>query len=212
MFGHIHKLNSMGWVAQEGRAAGQRLQHTRLAFLAQVVADRTTLGNQPYQAFRLMGVQLVGHEQPDRVRVGIDGLGDMGNKVGFRAPWTEAGCHDLPTHDIEVGDQAQRAVADIFKLAAFLQPTLHWFGFRDPFKRLNTGHLITTHDMPTQAVEQRCIGIDGTDARNLVAKGQRVGRLGFRIQPVATTVWVQIGLALKTARLNGLKSWAQSLV
>ena len=159
-----------------------------------------------------MRVQLVGHEQPDRVRVGSDGLADMGDKIGFGAAWAETGRHDLSTHDIEIGDQAQCAVALVFELAAFLQPTLHGFGFRDPFKRLNTGHLITTHDVPAQAIQQRCVGIHGTDGRNLVAKGQRVGRFGFGIQPVATTVGVQRGLALKTARLNGLKSLTQYLV
>jgi hypothetical protein len=89
---------------------------------------------------------------------------------------------------------------------------LHRFGFGDPLERLNTGHLITTDDMPAQASEQRCIGIQRTNRFNLLAKGQWVGRLGFGIQPVATTVRVQSGLALKTARLNGLKWWTQLLV
>jgi hypothetical protein len=77
---------------------------------------------------------------------------------------------------------------------------------------LNTGHLITTHDVPTEAIEQWCVGIHRTDGFNLVSKGQRVSGLGFGIQPVATTVWLEFGLALKTARLNGLKWSAQSLV
>jgi hypothetical protein len=72
---------------------------------------------------------------------------------------------------------------------------------------LNTGHLITTHDVPTQARQQRCVGIHGTDGFNLLGKGQRLGRLGFCIQPIATTVWLERGLALKTARLNGLRCW-----
>ena len=135
-----------------------------------------------------MRVQLVSHEQPDRLWVGINGLGDMGKKVGFRAPWAETGCHDLTTHDIEIGDQGERAVAHILKLAAFRTPTLHRFGFGDPFERLNAGHLITTDNMATQRVQQRRIGIHGTDGFDLRGKGERISRFGLGIQPVAAAV------------------------
>lgn len=212
MFRHIDKLYPMARVAQEGGARAQRPHHTRLAFLSQFVAERTALGNQANQAFRLMDVQLISHEQPDCLRVGIDRLGDMGDKVGFCTLWAETGRHDLPTHDIEVGNQRERAVALVLELAAFLQTWLHRLGRGDPFERLNAGHLITTHDMSTQAVEQWRVGIHGTNGFNLFSKGQRVSRLGFGIQPVARTVWLELGLALKTARQNGLKSSAQSLV
>ena len=66
--------------------------------------------------------------------------------------------------------------------------------------------------MPTQAVEQRGIGIDGTNGLNLLAKGDWVSQLGFRVQPVATAMRLEIGLALKNARLNGLRWWQQCLV
>jgi hypothetical protein len=66
--------------------------------------------------------------------------------------------------------------------------------------------------MTTQAVQQWCIGIDRTDGLNLVAKAKWVSRLGFGVQPVAAAMRLQIGLALRTARLNGLKSQEQCLV
>ena len=103
-------------------------------------------------------------------------------------------------------------MALVLKLASLDLIRLHRLGWRDPFQGLNAGHLIATHAMPTQAVEQRGIGIDGTDGLNLLAKGDRVNRLGFRIQPVATAMRLEIGLALKNARLNGLKSRAPALV
>src|SRR6266545_1388417 len=120
MFGHIHKLNPVARIAQEGGAARQRLQNTALAFFAQVVGDRTALSDQSHQTFRLMGVELVADEQPHRIGIRIDGLGDMRGEVGFRAPRPQAGCDDLAGGNIEVGDQAQCAVTNIFKLAPFL--------------------------------------------------------------------------------------------
>ena len=152
-----------------------------------------------------MRVQLVGDEQPDGLRIGIDGLRDVGREVGFRARRAECGRHNLATHDIEVGDQAHCAVADIFKLAPFDLAWPHRFGWSNPFERLNTGHLIATQDMAAQAVEQWCIGVDGTDGFNLLAKGDRICRFSFGVQPIATTMRLQIGLALTSARLNGLR-------
>jgi len=59
--------------------------------------------------------------------------------------------------------------------------------------------------MTAQGVQQWCIGIDGTDGLNLLGKGDRVSLLGFGVQPIATAMWLQRGLALKSARPNGLK-------
>jgi hypothetical protein len=50
------------------------------------------------------------------------------------------------------------------------------------------------------------------DGLNLLAKGNRIGGLGFGIQPIPRAMRVQISLALKTARLNGLRSRALALV
>jgi len=212
MLGHVDKLYPVARLAQKSGPAGYRLHYSRLAFLTQFVAKPTVCCNQAYQAFRLMGVQLVGHEEPDRIRVGSHRLADMSDKVGFRAPWAETGCHDLATHDIEIGNQAECAVTLVFKLAAFRKTWLHRFGFGNPFERLDTSHLITTHHVCTQAIEQWCVGIHSTDGLNLLGKANRVSRLGLRVQPVATTMWLESGLALKTARLNGLRCEQRCLV
>ena len=38
-----------------------------------------------------------------------------------------------------------------------------------------------------------------------IAKGDRICRFSFGVQPIATTMRLQIGLALTSARLNGLR-------
>jgi hypothetical protein len=77
---------------------------------------------------------------------------------------------------------------------------------------LDTGHLIRTHDVAPQGVQQRRIGIDGTNGFDLLSKGNRVGLLRFGIQPVAAAMGLKIGLLLKNGRPSAARWRTQSLV
>ena len=86
MLGYIDKLNSVSRVTQERRTARQAVQHATLALDPQILTQTTALRHQLYQRFRLMRVQLISDEQPNRLRIGIDRLGDMRGEVGLGAP------------------------------------------------------------------------------------------------------------------------------
>ncbi len=90
----------------------------------------------------------------------------------------------------------------VFKLATFLSPHAHWLGWCDTFEGLDAGHFVTAHDMATQGVQQRCIGVECTDGLDLLGEGERVNRLGLGVQPVAGTMRLELGLLLKSDRLN----------
>ena len=212
MLGYIHKLDSVRPIAQERGATRLRAQDARLAFHAQIVGHAAALGDQAHQAFRLMGIQLIRYEHPHRLGIAVDGLGDMGGEIRFGAARADAGGNHLPSDNIKIHDWAERAVPFVFKLAAFGATLTHRLGRSDAFKRLNPGHLVTAQDMAAQRVQEWCIGVQGTDGLDLLGKREWVNRFGLGVQPVARAMGVQIGFALKNARLNGLKSWTQSLV
>ncbi len=98
----------------------------------------------------------------------------------------------------------------ILELAPLHLPWLHRLGRGNAFERLNAGHLIGAHDVPTQRRQQWSIGVDGADRLDLLGKDLRLLGLGFGGQPVAAAMWLQIGLPLKSVPLNWVKSRQQS--
>jgi hypothetical protein len=64
--------------------------------------------------------------------------------------------------------------------------------------------------MAAQRMQQRRIGIDRTDGFDLLGKGLRLSLLGFGVEPVTTTMRLQIGLILKSAPPSGAKWGGQS--
>ena len=100
-------------------------------------------------------------------------------------------------------------MALVLKLTSLDLIRLHRLGWCDPFQGLNAGHLITTYDMAAQRVQQRRVGIHGTDALDLLSKGDRISRFGLGIQPVAAAMRLQGSLILKSARPSGVRCWSQ---
>jgi hypothetical protein len=90
------------------------------------------------------------------------------------------------------------AVPDIFELASLDQAWPHRFGGCLPFQGLDAGQFIGADDMHTEVVQQRRVGVEGTNRLNVLGKGQRV-RFGG-VQPVAAAMGFEFGLPLKNAR------------
>ena len=63
-----------------------------------------------------MGIELIGHEYPCRVRVGLDGRLDVGGEIRLGSRRPERRAEDFTGDDIEVRDQTQGAVAAILEL------------------------------------------------------------------------------------------------
>ncbi len=67
-----------------------------------------------------MGIELIGHEYPGRVRIGLDSRFKVGGEIRRSPRPPERRAEDFSGDDIEVRDQTQGTVAAIFELS-----TLH---------------------------------------------------------------------------------------
>src|SRR5215468_5676846 len=100
-----------------------------------------------------MGIELICNENPLVVGCYVYCLLDVSNKVGLSASITNAGSDLFSGRDFEVGNQALRAVTNIFVFLAFdlarLAPDawLHRLCGLCALKRLNAGLLIRAHEM-----------------------------------------------------------------
>src|SRR5579859_7233978 len=114
----IHEADAMGGVFEESPASLLRLEDALLSLDPEGFFDAATVCHQLDEGRRDVGVELVCHEDPGCLRVGIDRAIDAGNKVVLRSCESERRAHDLARDDIEVRNQAQRAVSDVLELHA----------------------------------------------------------------------------------------------
>lgn len=79
MFGGVHEANAMARVGEKGGTRAHAGKMATFAFDAQAFLDAAALGHQAYQGFGLMGVELIGDNDPRRLGIGLDGLDNMGS-------------------------------------------------------------------------------------------------------------------------------------
>ncbi len=210
MFGCVDKRNPVRRVAQEHGPVYHRLEQPLRFTLFDLIGQLTQLGDQVDQAQRLMDIQLVDHEHPACVRVARDRLPTMAHEILLCARLTDRGLLDLPDRDSKADDRALRPVSDGGEFAALDQAWPHRFGRGFALQGLDAGQLIGADDMHPQRVQQGRVRVQRANGFDLRGKRDRI-RLG-RVQPVATLMRFEIGLALKSARPNGLKCFSQSRV
>ena len=123
-----------------------------------------------------MDVELIGDEDPAVRRGRRDRLCDVCHKVFFRARGPNARRDLLAGGDLEVGDQAWRAVANIFVFLA-LAPAflpgparLHGFGRCGAFEGLDAGLFIRTNHVRARGVQLRGLLIQRADRFDLRLK------------------------------------------
>jgi hypothetical protein len=148
----------MRWVGSERKAARVFIEARwpLLRVLPQFLLDATQLGHQANQRFGLMGVELIGDEDPARLRIRLDGLFDVSDEVGFRARGSTAGSQDLSSGHIQIGDQTQRAMPFLFKFFSLDVTGLHRQRGVETFEGLDAGHLIGACHM--RARRSQCRG------------------------------------------------------
>src|SRR5436853_5291245 len=105
----------MACVGEKGRPGTHVCEMTTFPFETQFLLDATLLCYQTHQRFGLMGIELISDKDPAGLRIRLDSLGDMRGKVGFGARGSNAGSHKLSGRDIQVGDQALRAMPLVFE-------------------------------------------------------------------------------------------------
>jgi hypothetical protein len=103
--GSVDKANAMGRIREKGGSRLHRGQMTAFALDTEILLNATQLGYQTDQRFGLMRVELIGNEDPARMRIGLNGLYDVSGKVGFRAGGSNTGSHNLASGYIQIGDQ-----------------------------------------------------------------------------------------------------------
>ena len=90
-------------------------------------------GDEPNQGFGLMGIQLIGDENPGAAGVAGHGLANMLSKVSFGAGGLNGRRDDPAGGHFQVGDQGLRAVADILEFTGFRGARPPRPGRRRPF-------------------------------------------------------------------------------
>lgn len=204
MFGCIDKRNPMCGIAQEHRPVDHCLEQPLRFALGDLLGQSTQLGDQLDQAHRLMDVQLVDHEDPAGMRVACNRLSNVVHKILLGAPRTDRGMLYLPTRYVKANDRTLGSVADVLEFPAFNQAWPHRLGGCLAFERLDGGQLVATDDVDPQRVQQWRIGVECANGFGLLGKCNRI-RLGG-VEPVAALMRFEIGLSLRSARPNGLRS------
>jgi hypothetical protein len=103
----VDEAQAMTRVRKKGRPRFHRCQMTAFAFDTQILLDAALLSHQTDQRFRLMRVQLIGDKEPDSLWIGLNGLGNVGSKVGFGACRSQARADYLTSGHIQIGDQTR---------------------------------------------------------------------------------------------------------
>ena len=150
-----------------------------------------------------MGIGLVRYEHPGVVgRCGYCPL-DVRNKVGLRARLAHTGSDLCSRRNVEVGNQALRAVAHVFVFLAFAlagltrDTGLPWFCRRRAFKRLDAGLLIRARQADALRMECRSLPIKSAHGFDVLIERRCLPVWGM--EPVFNPMGFRIALILKTA-------------
>lgn len=127
-----------------------------------------------------MDVELIGNEDPTVGRRRRHRLREMRHKVFFRPRGSNAWGDLFTGGDLEVGDQALRAVANVFVFLALASACLtgharlHRFGRRGAFERLHASLFIRTDQVRACGVQLRGLLIQLADRFDLRLKLCRI--------------------------------------
>src|SRR5436853_1316408 len=103
----VDEANPVGRVLQELPASLLRFEDAGLALGAEVILDTAPTSNELDERCGTVRVELIGDEDPACVRIGLDGLVDMGDEISFRSGRSDRRVDHLAGCDIEVCDQRQ---------------------------------------------------------------------------------------------------------
>lgn len=132
----------MALVPQENLAAGHGFQDTSFALHTEIFRNAAMAGNQANHTFREMGVEVVADDAPQQVRRGGAELSVEEVSVILFLAAVANHAFEFSGSDIEAAYQGLGSVADILEFTAFNPARFHWQTGRDPFKRLDAGHLV----------------------------------------------------------------------
>ena len=195
MLGRVHEADAVAGVLQEGGAGIHALQYPGLAFHAQIIFHAAQLGDQPDQAGRLVGVELVHDERPLPFGVGLHGGADVAGKILLGARVAHRRAYDLARRHLEVGDQRLRPVAGILELLGLRLAGFHRAGGVEPLQCLDAGLLVGADQVDPLFVEFPGLVVQFAHRPHLLPEAGLV--LHLVVKPVSGPVGFQVPLILK---------------
>lgn len=196
MRGRIDEVNAMRRIVQKHLAAHHGLEVALCFGRRYAFTEPTFAGDQLYQTHRLMDIQLVDHENPASFRIAGNAAGNMRDEIVLLASWSQRHLRDLTTSHLEVDDRALGAMPDILEFTPLHPPRSHRFARRFALQCLNAGQFVAAHHMHSQAMQQRGVGVQGTNGLDVLGEGDWI-RFG-RVQPIAAAMRLELGLILKS--------------
>ncbi len=207
VFGSVDEANAMAGVGEKSSARAHVGEVATFAFATQVLLDATLHSHQTHQGLRLMRVELISNEDPDRLWVRLNGLFDVSGEVGFGARGSQTGHNDLPSGHLQVGNQTQGPMPLVFELLPLNLTGQHRQAGMQTLQGLNASHLIGAHHMRPLRRKRWGRFIDLTDRTDLL--GQFGGGVGRWSEPIPLAMGLQGAHLLKNVPPCGEKSARQ---
>src|SRR6266702_8941828 len=91
-----------------------------------------------------MRVELVGNEDPARLRIYLDGLFDMSDEVGLRAGGSNTGSHHLAGGSIQIGNQTMACHAVHIQILLARRDQAAWQGRVETLEGLDISSALAT--------------------------------------------------------------------
>lgn len=181
----IHEADAVLRVFEELFACCHILQDPALILEAEIADNLAALCNEPYKRLRFVRVELIDHECPGGVGIGVDGLLNVGGEVLLCSSRSDARTDDFTRDHVEVREQAQGAVTLVFKLDTLGHAgpcRLRWV---DAFERLDACLLVGADDVTPLLGQLRRICICLAHLTDVCLVQLRVLQLILRGQPVS---------------------------
>src|SRR6266498_891924 len=181
----VDEANPVSWVFQKCSARLLRLEDADLALGAELIPDTAATGDELDKRCGTVCVELIGDE------------------INLRPGRTDRRADHLAGRDVEVCDQRQGAVADVFELDTFHQARPNGLGFMEPLERLHAGILVGAHHVRARGRKPRSVPVGVADVLDIGLVLLRVFALVLRGQPILAFVRSQVRLAKKRSPCRG---------
>src|SRR5664279_2105787 len=158
----IHKTNAMLGVLQKLSAGVHALQNAGFAFLTQWIFYAAEFRHTGYQRSRLVGIDLVGNEDPFCFGVGGHGGTDVVDKVLFCASVPDGGADHFAGGHLKVRYQRLSPMSGVLEFVQFQLALGHRLVRVYPLQGLYPGFFINTDNMHARFVQLLCLVIEFT--------------------------------------------------
>lgn len=151
MFRGVVQADPMWGLGQKRCPRRHRPEDALRALMAHVVGQAVGLGYETSKACRLMNIAIIGNKMPPRDRrIGGTGAHHMGDKVFLRACGPQRRRDHGALRYVEIGDQRDGAMADIFELTPLRLARCHEPRRMFALQRLDAGHFVCGQDTLTR--------------------------------------------------------------